>query len=148
MLRFKSSRSNQRGSTLVEFAIGATVFLTVIFAVLEFGRALWIHNALADAARRGARYATLHSAGDIDKVKNVVVFGDPAGSGQPMVNNLTTANVVVNYNSFGLNKGTVSVSITNYQFQFVIPLVGTTINMPSYTTTLTGESVGLAPANM
>jgi Flp pilus assembly protein TadG len=148
MLRIRSCESNQRGSTLLEFAIGATVFLTVMFAVLEFGRALWIHNALADAARRGARYATMHSTADIDKVKNVVVFGDPDGGGQPMVNNLTTANVEVNYNSFGLNKGTVSVSITNYQFQFVIPLVGTTINMPSYTTTLTGESVGLAPANM
>lgn len=148
MLRIKSCQSNQRGATLVEFAIGATIFLSVMFAVLEFGRALWIHNALADAARRGARYATIHSAADIDKVKNVVVFGDPTGGGQPMVNNLTTANVVVNYNSFGLNKGTVSVSITNYQFQFVIPLVGTTINMPSYTTTLTGESVGLTPANM
>jgi len=61
-MHIKSCKTNERGSTLVEFAIGATVFLTAMFAVLEFGRALWTHNALTDAARRGARYATPRSA--------------------------------------------------------------------------------------
>jgi Flp pilus assembly protein TadG len=148
MLRIKTCRENERGSTLVEFSIGVTVFLTAMFGVLEFGRALWVHNALTDAARRGARYATMHSATNIDQVKNVVVYGDPAGGGQPMVTNLSTTNVNVSYNNFGLNDGTVSVSITNYQFQFVIPIVGTTITMPSYTTTLTAESAGYVPGNV
>jgi len=148
MLRIKNCRENERGSTLVEFSIGVTVFLTAMFGVLEFGRALWVHNALTDAARRGARYATMHSPADSDQVKNVVVYGDPAGGGQPMLNNLSTANVNVNYNNFGLNDGTVSVSITGYQFQFVVPIIGTTITMPSYTTTLTAESAGYVPGNV
>ena len=148
MLHIKSCNKNERGSTLVEFAIGITVFATAMFAVLEFGRALWVHNALSDAARRGARYAVLHSSGSATEVKNVVVYGDPAGSGQPMLNNLSTANVDVVYNNFGLNDGTVSVSITGYQFQFVIPIIGTTITMPSYTTTLGAESAGYIPANV
>ena len=148
MLRIKHCRGNERGSTLVEFSIGVTVFLTAMFGVMEFGRALWVHNALTDAARRGARYATMHSPNDVNQVKNVVVYGDPAGSGQPMLNNLSTANVNVSYNNFGLNDGTVSVSITDYQFQFVIPIIGTTITMPSYTTTLTAESAGYIPGNV
>ena len=148
MLRIKNCRESERGSTLVEFSIGVTVFLTAMFGVLEFGRALWVHNALTDAARRGARYATMHSPADVNGVKNVVVYGDPAGGGQPMLTNLSTANVNVSYNNFGLNDGTVSVSITNYQFQFVIPIVGTTITMPSYTTTLTAESAGYIPGNV
>jgi TadE-like protein len=148
MPRIRSCKTDQRGSTLVEFAIGATVFLMAMFAVLEFGRALWVHNALADAARRGARYAVLHSSADAAQVKNVVVFGDPLGGSQPVVNDLSTSNVVVDYSTFGLNKGSVSVSITAYQFQFVIPLIGTTIQMPSYTTTLTAESAGFIPGNM
>jgi Flp pilus assembly protein TadG len=147
MRRNKLFFSNERGSTLVEFAIGVTVFLTSMFAVVEFGRALWTHNALSDAARRGARYATLHSAGDINQVKNVVVYGDPAGGSQPLVPNLSTSNVTVNYSNFALNKGTVSVSITSYQFQFILPLVSSSITMPNYTTTMTGESVGWIPAN-
>jgi Flp pilus assembly protein TadG len=148
MISTKSLRNDERGATLVEFAICATVFLTVIFSVLEFGRALWVHNALTDAARRGARYAVLHAASDPDSVKNVVVYGDPAGGTKPVVNNLTTTNVTVDYSGFGLDGGTVSVTITDYQFQFVVPLVGTSIQMPNYRTTLTGESAGLIPADL
>ncbi|HEX8845479.1 MAG TPA: TadE/TadG family type IV pilus assembly protein [Pyrinomonadaceae bacterium] len=142
------NRRDERGATLLEFAIGATVFLTATFAVIEFGRALWTHNALADAARRGARYAVNHSAADAAAVQNVVVYGDPAGGSKPVVSNLTTANVQVQYSNYGLGTGTVSVSITNYQFQFVVPIVGTTISMPNYNTTLTGENVGLVPPNL
>ena len=148
MLRIKSRRDNERGSTLVEFSIAVTVFITAMFAVMEFGRALWVHNALTDAARRGARYATLHTQADAASVKNVVVYGNPEGSGEPMLNNLSTGIVNVDYDNFGLNDGTVSVSIDEYQFQFVIPIFGATITMPSYKTTLTAESAGLLPANV
>jgi len=148
MKPLKKNVDGERGAALVEFAIGATVFLMVVFAVLEFGRALWVHNALADAARRGARYAVVNTAASNAAVKNVVVYGDPAGGTQPLVSNLTTANVTVNYSGFGLSDGTATVSITNYQFQFVLPLVSSSIQMPSYATTLTAESAGLIPANL
>ena len=148
MKQIKRVESNERGATLVDFAIAATVLLTAMFAVIEFGRALWVHNALSDAARRGARYAALHSASDVDDVKNVVVYGNPDGGSQPTIPNLTPANVTVTYSNFALNTGTVTVSVTNYQFQFVIPIVGKTITMPSYSTTLTGESVGFIPDNI
>jgi Flp pilus assembly protein TadG len=148
MIRFQKSVKNERGAALVEFAIGATVFLTVMFCVIEFGRALWTHNALSDAARRGARYAVNHPATDADAVKNVVVYGDPAGGTKPLVDSLTTSNVQVQYTNFGLAQGTVSVKIVNYQFQFVLPVVSTTINMPAYNTTLTGENAGLIPPNL
>src|SRR5882672_7525509 len=144
-MRTKKRGNRQRGATLVEFSIAATVFLMVMFAVLEFGRALWTHNALTDAARKGARYAVLHRADQIDDVKNVVVYGDPAGGTNPVVENLSTTNVQVSYSNFTLDGGTVQVTITDYQFHFVIPIIGTQIQMPNYTTTLTGESAGLLP---
>ena len=148
MIRPKKQRKGERGAALLEFAIGATVFLTAMFAVVEFGRALWTHNALSDAARRGARYAVNHASTDIAGVQNVVVYGNPAGGSTPLVTNLTPSNVQVQYSSFGLGAGTVSVSITNYQFQFVVPIIGTTITMPNYNTTLTGENAGLVPPNL
>jgi Flp pilus assembly protein TadG len=149
MIRNMSCKKNQRGATLVEFAIGATVFLTVMFAVIEFGRALWVHNALSDAARRGARYAVLNKQVDAWKVENVVIYGDPDGGTTPVVSNLTDGNVNVTYTSeFGLNSGMATVSITNYQFEFILPFVSTSISMPDYATTLTAESVGLTPKNL
>jgi len=142
------ARKSERGASLVEFAIAATVFLTVTFAVLEFGRALWVYNALADAARKGARYAVLHDATSIDDVKRMVVYGNTAGTGNPVVDNLSVTNVDVTYPGFGLDQGTVTVSITNYQFQFVLPLLPVSIQMPSPTTTLTGECAGLIPVDL
>jgi Flp pilus assembly protein TadG len=159
MYRSLNRKAGQRGATLVEFAIAATVLLTAIFAVLEFGRALWTHNALSDAARRGARYAINQPASSpagvkttgtnvgpsVGAIKNVAVYGDPLGGTTPMVNDLTPDNVYVTYKDFGLGQGTVGVTIQNYQFQFVIPLVGTTITMPDYNTTLTAENAGVMP---
>ncbi|HET8781932.1 MAG TPA: TadE/TadG family type IV pilus assembly protein [Pyrinomonadaceae bacterium] len=148
MLHRKKRRDNEKGATLVEFSIGITVFAMAMFAVLEFGRVLWAHNALTDAARRGARYAVLHAESSSAAVKNVVVYGNEAGTGNPMLPNLTTDKVLVNYNGFGMNAGTVTVSIDAYQFQLVLPFTGAGIPMPTYTTTLTAESAGLTPGNV
>lgn len=145
---FGKERRGERGAALVEFAIGATVFLMVMFGVVEFGRCLWTHNALSDAARRGARYAVNHPSSDASSVKNVVVYGNPAGGTKPLAENLSAANVNVQYSNFGLGEGTVSVSITSYQFQFSVPLIGSKIDMPGYSTTLTGENIGYVPANI
>jgi len=137
---------DERGATLVEFAIGATVFVMSLFAVLEFGRALWVHNALTDAARRGARYAVLHSINSDSGVANVVVYGDPGGGTKPIVPDLTTANVEVTYSAdFVVNQGTATVKITDYQFNFVLPFLPKSITMPAYSTTLTAESAGFIP---
>lgn len=159
MIRKSVNNASEKGSTLVEFAIGASVFLLVMFAIIEFGRALWIHNALADAARRAARYAVNQPASSpagnpttgtnvgpsVAAIRNVGVYGNPAGTGAVMVNNLTPTNLDVEYSNFGVGQGSVAVTITGYQHQFVVPIIGTTITMPDYRTTLTGESAGTVP---
>jgi hypothetical protein len=117
-----------------------------MFAVVEFGRALWTHNALADAARRGARYAVINQQSNMADVKKMVVYGSLDADAKPMLDNLTTDNVEVVYDGFGLDVGTVQVTIKDYDFEFIVPIVSTTIRMPKYTTTLTGESAGTAPA--
>jgi Flp pilus assembly protein TadG len=142
---FSKERKGERGAALMEFAIAATVFLTLMFGVVEFGRCLWTHNALADAARRAARYAINHPEADADDVKSVAVYGIPKGGKTPLINNLTTDNIEVKYTNYKLGEGTVSVSVTKYQFQFVVPLIGKTLTMPSYNTTLTAENIGYVP---
>src|SRR6266536_4934892 len=99
MIYGRNKKSSQRGATLVEFAVGATVFLTAMFAVIEFGRALWTHNALSDAARRAARYAVNQPAStpkpgektsgtnvgpSLTGIQNVAVYGDPNGGSKPL----------------------------------------------------------------
>ena len=147
-----AGRKNEEGRTLVEFAIVGMVFLTVLFGVLEFGRLYWTHNALRDAARRGVRYAAIRrndTAGQ-QAVKNMVVYGDPAGGTTPLVNGLTTTNVNIeyaNYNGVQLSSRA-TVMISNYEFKFSVPLIGGTITMPAYRTSLPGESVGYVPCDI
>ncbi|MFN0111872.1 MAG: TadE/TadG family type IV pilus assembly protein [Blastocatellia bacterium] len=140
----KRTNSNQRGAALVETAIAGSVFLTVVFALLEFSRLLWTHNALADAARQGARYAAI-STQNVSNVQNMVVYSNPAGGAQPVVYGLTTGQVNVTYSGFGVKQGSVTVRITGYQFSFIVPLIGTTMTLPDYKATLTGESAGYTP---
>ena len=148
MFRIKNFKQDEKGSTLVEYAIGATVFVMAVFAVLEFGRALWAHNALTDAARQGARYASLHMPGGAEdtNIKNLVVYGNKDGGTKPIVPGLTTGMVQISRTGdFSVNSGTATVKITGYQFQFVLPFMPSSLKMPEYATTLTGESAGLIP---
>jgi Flp pilus assembly protein TadG len=143
--RARQKRGGERGAALVEFAIAATVLLALIFGVLELGRLLWVHNALTDATRRGARFAVNQPAGAADDIKKMAVYGNTAGTGSPLVNDLTVDHVKVTHQSWGVGAGTVTVEIENYDFRFVVPLLGTTLRMPRYHTTLTGENSGWVP---
>ncbi len=41
--------------------------------------------------------------------------------------------------------GRVTVSIENFDYNFVVPLLGVKVRLPRYQTTLTGESAGYTP---
>ena len=53
---------DERGQALAEFAIVLPMILFFIAAILEFGRAWNIKQAVTDAAREGARYAVVMDA--------------------------------------------------------------------------------------
>lgn len=158
-MRSKGFNRSEAGATLAEFAIVASVFFMVIIGIVELGRLFYTHNALTDAARRGARYAALHKETDAACVKNVVVYGethvDPntcAPTGQPLINGLAPANVTVLYQGnaptpFGMNLGVATVTI-NYSFTLSIPLFTRTIQMPAYSSTLPAESAGEIPKDI
>ena len=160
-------RKNERGTTVAEFALVALTFFGLIFGIIEFGRMLYTHNALADATRRGARYAVLHNA-DAVKVKNQVVYGsnltvDDEGNvtSAPLITGLTPEMVQVTYEgedldgdpdtdptNFGSNLGTATVKITNFSFDLMIPLIGRPVPMGDYSTTLSAESAGELPKDI
>jgi Flp pilus assembly protein TadG len=145
---------------MAEFAIVSGVFFMIVIGIIEFGRLLYTHNALTDAARRGARYAVLHKETDAACVRNVTIYGEThvnpttcAPTGPPLINGLTTTNVVVEYagsapNAYGMNLGTATVRIQNYNFNLSIPFFQTTLRMPAYTTTLMAESAGEIPPDI
>ena len=146
-MRAKNMKGGERGAALLEFAIGSTIFVSAMFGVLEVGRMLWVHNSLVDATRRAARYAVNQgmSSAAQNGARNMAVYGNAAGEGQPLVQDLSASQVKLTYQNFELGGGTVTAEIENYDFSFVLPLVGKTMRLPAYKTSLTAESAGYVP---
>ncbi|MHB1133485.1 MAG: TadE/TadG family type IV pilus assembly protein [Chloroflexota bacterium] len=57
----RRARGSQQGAAMVEFAIVAMVFFSLIFGLLDFGLAVFYHNMVANAAREGARFGVIDS---------------------------------------------------------------------------------------
>lgn len=58
----RSAVHGEEGQALVETAVTLTLFVLLMLGILEFGRAFMISNVIADAARVGARAASLEPA--------------------------------------------------------------------------------------
>ncbi len=63
----------RRGSTLVESALVAAVFLLLLVGIMEFGRLGFAYNEVSFAAQRAARYAAVRgsSSGHAASAANV-----------------------------------------------------------------------------
>jgi Flp pilus assembly protein TadG len=147
-------RRTNRGITSVEFAVVGALFMVVIFTVIEFGRALFVMNALTESTRRGARLAAVCPVGD-PAPANAAAFAN--GGGGPMVQGLSSSNVQVQYldvnGAVVANPGGnfsairyVSVSITGFTQPLFIPGLPLTVPMTGFTTTLPRESLGVPRA--
>jgi Flp pilus assembly protein TadG len=127
------NRRGQRGTAMVEFAIGLPVLLFLLFATAEVGRLISQYNTLTQAVRDGARYAASTAIGGTTgvisvtpaiqaAVANLVVTGSTAGTGSPLLPGFSTSNVSVT----DAGNGYVSVS-ASYTYQ---PMVGA--SLPSF----------------
>jgi hypothetical protein len=62
MLMTTRTRHSERGQTMTELALVAPLFFMVFFGIIVLGIALFYQQQVANAAREGARYASLNSA--------------------------------------------------------------------------------------
>ncbi len=51
---------DDRGQSLVEFALGLTVFLTILIGLVDLARAAFLFNGVSEAAREVARVTSVH----------------------------------------------------------------------------------------
>jgi Flp pilus assembly protein TadG len=123
-------KRDERGAQLVELAIVIPIFLILFATVAEFGRFFYEYTTLAKAARVGTRHLTNKCINGTEDTaaKNLVVFGNTAGSGTPVLKGLTTSNVqIVRKNAAGATvtagvPQTATVQIVNYQYQPIFDL--------------------------
>jgi Flp pilus assembly protein TadG len=91
---------------MVEFVVGTPLLLFLFYSICEFGNLFVEYSALTDAARDADRYlasnALLGSTGVVNlspaltaATQNLVVFGNAAGTGTPLLPGLTTGQVTI-----------------------------------------------------
>src|SRR4051812_15472703 len=106
-----------KGNAMIEFAVATGILVPAFIGTFQFGYTFHIYNNLNSAVRGGARYASMQSYDSGSStpsmafstaVKNMVVYGNSAGTGNPVALGLTTANVQV----LAVMKGAVPSSIT------------------------------------
>jgi hypothetical protein len=159
-------KRKQQGIATVEFAVVGALMLLILFAVIEFGRLVFVWNSATEATRRGVRVAVVCPVND-PAIANIAVFNDSTTSGaSSLVNGLSTNDILIEYlkndgsvaNCSGCNCDDscgddpfisikqVQVSIPNYQHNLLLPYYNKTLTMPPFTSTLPRESLGVVPA--
>lgn len=99
-------RRNTRhgGLAIVEFVITVPLVLFVLIATAEIGRAMYQYTALTKAVRDGARWLAdqpsgANGVGSVQQfaqpAANLTVFGNVAGTGNPVLPRFTPGNVTV-----------------------------------------------------
>ena len=125
-------KNKQTGVALVEFALVLPLLLILTFIVTEYSRALYQYNTLTKSVRDAARYLSVQTTRDTTKyaiAKNLVVYGNPAGSGTRLAIGLTTAQVpdpVWTWEGAAPVINTVRIEISGYTF---IPLVASVFGL-------------------
>lgn len=133
LLKLKRLGPDERGVQLVEVAIVVPIFLLLFGATAEFGRYFYEYTTLAKAARVGARYlaTAANKTTEDTNAKNLVVFGNSAGTGTPILTGLTTANVTITRSGpVPSVPQTITVQITGFKHQPIVDL-GLITNTPT-----------------
>ena len=134
-------RNRQKGSVFIEFALTFLVLFTVFAGAFEFGYVFYAYNTLVNAAREGARFASMKpydsatstpSTAFSTAVQNMVVYANPnpPQGATAILRGLSVSNVTLTVASNGAEPLQMTVSISNFPLDAVFGTI-TLNNKPS-----------------
>jgi Flp pilus assembly pilin Flp len=120
-------KKRQVGAAMVEFALILPLLLSLTLITTEFGRAMYQYNTLTKSVRDAVRYLSIQTPGThLIEARNLMVYGNTAGTGTPLALGLTTSHVPdPTWQTAGTNPviNTVTVRIQGYTFNSLFPNV-------------------------
>ncbi len=148
MRNMHSTQSRKvRGVALVEFALVLPLLLLLSFITTEFGRALYEYITVVKSVRNAARFLSVQTPGtQTTAARNMVVYGNAAGTGQPLALGLTLARVSTpTWQTVGVDPAmqTVTVRVSGYSFT---PLFTGTLGLPMSSLTYSDISATMRAA--
>lgn len=93
--------TDERGQSLVEFALIIPIVLLLMVGLFDLGRVVFINNSLSDGARHGARHATTDPRADdycalIDGAVQSATRGQPLSTYTVTYSTVSTSGAVTN----------------------------------------------------
>jgi Flp pilus assembly protein TadG len=128
-------RKDQRGASVVEFAIILPLIVWLIFGIMEIGFVLYDKNMITQASREGARAGVVFRVPAVTDDEIIEVVNNYLGTSLITFGEPQTATVTVTRN--GLSAGDplkVTVSYTYTALVFSIASMGKKFNMVAETT--------------
>jgi len=131
-----SSLRRQAGAMIIEFALVALIFFTLLLGIMELGRWLFTLGAASEATRWGARLAVVCGSTPAQIKSQVAIMlrsgnGDITTDPSPL-SSCTSSDCIV------------TVKLVGATFTPLIPFIGGTYEMPTFTTSLPREAMGSA----
>ncbi len=113
-------RSRPKGTAAIELALMMPILLLLTLVTTEFGRAIIEYNTVVKSVRSAARYlATRTPNTKTPEAKNLVVFGNVAGTGPALAPGLSIARVANPvWQMLGSNPTTNVVTLTVQAYPF------------------------------
>jgi Flp pilus assembly protein TadG len=119
---------SRAGSSMVEFALGSGILVTIFVSTFQYGYFFYQYNLLVNAVNNGAHFAAMQiydsnnttpSSAWKTAVQNMVLYGDPAGTNTTLqVKNLTASNISIVVGSSGsgstFTPTSMTIAITGY----------------------------------
>lgn len=129
----KRPAATEKGQSLVEMALSATLILFLLLATIDFGFAFLYWITLRDAAQEGATYGSLHPLASCDANLRARVKG-AATSPLVKISNLPDSQIVITRTgSTPPIAGDAITVVVTYKYHILTPLVSTFTNNPDIT---------------
>ncbi|MBI3210782.1 MAG: pilus assembly protein [Candidatus Solibacter usitatus] len=132
---------------MLEFAVGVGVLSSLFTGTFQFGYGFYKYDTLYNAVRGAAAYAAMKSYDSSTgtpsdnyqlAVKNMVLYGNPSGTGAQIVQGLNANNISVSVTMDNNVPSTVNVKVTSYSIDTIFKTF-TMTNKPSASFTYVGQ---------
>jgi Flp pilus assembly protein TadG len=150
------TRRQNRGQSLIEFALALTLMLVLVAGAVDLGSAFFAYIAISDAAQEGALYGSIAAVIDTNN-NGKYDTGEPLNSAaiinrvrqssnQPVdLTNITKVTVVVSATNPPCAGGGITVTVT-YNYQLTMPLIGAVIGSQTIPVRASATNTILKPA--
>ncbi|MBN9664047.1 MAG: pilus assembly protein [Acidobacteria bacterium] len=126
----KQAKEQERGANLIEFAVGAILFLTVLFGAIDWSWVFFQHQTILWRASDAARWASANKV-DSTQVTNMVLCGSPTCTGSysgffqnaaVTVEHVQSSDVIDTITT--VTRYYARVTVKNYKIQQLSPFLG------------------------